>query len=82
MMKLDAISRESSDPATRQLQDRLSQVQDRLSERGAKLDAMKAKVESLGDNVKALEMWIVNVVQGLQGEPQRLSICAPIWASV
>lgn len=66
-MKLDAVAKESPDAATSDLQKRLSQLQDKLTSRNDQLTEMSGRIGDLDDDVRALEQWIVTVVQNLQG---------------
>lgn len=67
-MKLDALAKESSEPALSALRDRLGSLTEKLQLRGEKLDGMLGQISDLTDNVKSLELWIMAVVQNLQGE--------------
>lgn len=67
-MKLDAVSKESLDPATTDLQKRLGQLQDGMTSRNDRLVEMTGRITDLDDNVKALEQWVVTVVKNLQGK--------------
>ncbi|XP_067934591.1 microtubule-actin cross-linking factor 1, isoforms 6/7-like isoform X2 [Watersipora subatra] len=68
IMKLEALSRESDDPALTALHDRLQALACTLEGRGAKLNKMVEEITDLSENVKSLEQWIVSVVQDLQGK--------------
>ena len=67
-MKLEALAKESDDPALATLRDRLQSITDKLEGRGEKLDSMVGRIADLTENVKALELWIVTVVQNLQSK--------------
>lgn len=67
-MKLEALAKESDDPMLSGLQDRLSDLTSKLEGRGDMLDKMVGEISTLTDNVKSLELWIVAVVQNLQGK--------------
>lgn len=66
-MKLEALAKESDDPALDSLRSRLQTLAQVLESRGKRIDSMGQTVSNLTENVKSLELWIMTVVQNLQG---------------